>query len=125
MKKPSIEQLKLSDDEYQTLKKVSYLAPARPLPKRMQQWHIDNNIPIPEVRLCAINHCAAKIGTELYDKLHALYDRNMVRIDGYESKTALKHNKIDVSEYGEWVAFYIGGGTFGHQAIKLYEEGER
>lgn len=98
-RQPTEAQLHLTDEEYKILRMISYVSPRG-----------------------AINHINVKIGTELYAAIKNLVGRNMLKTSGLSTKTSLKRQKVSANEVGQWEGYYIGGGTFGHEAIRKYEK---
>lgn len=121
-RKPKPADLVLSDAEYQMLKRVSYLSPVK-YSKRDIAWNIEHYGKPPEPGFSHVNSLDVKIGSDDHAQMEALLARNMVRFAGQSSKTALRYKQKGLeAEVGQWVHYWIGGGTFGHAAIAEYEQ---
>lgn len=113
----------LTDDEYATLKQISYMAPGK-LTKRDKEYRHPDGRPLYAegfVPLRSINHIDVEKGTDLHAKVLALLDRNMVKFAGGASKTSLKRHSVDPTKIDQYESYYIGRGTYGHEAIRQYE----
>lgn len=103
-KNPSAEQLKLTQEEYDFLCRIS--------------GHMLKNASGAAIVIAnpAINNISLEADTLDFSLACSLLERNMIKHKGPTSKTSLRKQKISVEEWGDWQDFYIGGGTLGRQA---------